>query len=65
MHFGHLHQLKEMEISDKVIVKQNGCWIYKDLYAWNKFKNYTVPKQHFFGCNDKRPETWSYKLDLR
>lgn len=65
MHFAHLHKLKEREISDKVLVKQNGCWIYKDNYAWNKFKTFSVPKQHFFGCNNKRPETWSYKLDLR
>jgi len=65
MHFAHLHKLKEREISDKVLVKQNGCWIYKDNYAWNKFKTFSIPKQHFFGCNDKRPETWSYKLDLR
>lgn len=25
MHFGHFHKLKEREIADKVIVKQNGC----------------------------------------
>lgn len=65
MHFGHLHELAEKSISDKVIVKQNGCWIYKDEYAWTKFKTYSIPRQHFFGCNDKRPETWSYKIDLR
>jgi hypothetical protein len=65
MHFGHLHKLKEREISDKVIVKQNGCWIFRDNYAWNKFKTFSIPKQHFFGCNNKRPETWSYKIDLR
>lgn len=65
MHFGHLHKLKEREISDKVIVKQNGCWIWKDDYAFKYFKTYSVPKQHFFGCNDKRVETWNYKLDLR
>jgi len=65
MHFGHLHKLKEREISDKVLVKQNGCWIHKDDYAWKKFKTYSVPKQHFFGCNSKRPETWGYKIDLR
>ena len=65
MHFGHLHKLKEREISDKVLVKQNGCWIFKDTYAWSKFKTFSIPKQHFFGCNNKRPETWSYKLDLR
>lgn len=65
MHFGHIHELAEKSISDKVVVKQNGCWIYKDEYAWTKFKTYSIPKQHFFGCNDKRPETWSYKIDLR
>jgi predicted phosphodiesterase len=65
MHFGHIHELADKSISDKVIVKQNGCWIYKDEYAWQKFKTYSIPKQHFFGCNKKRPETWNYKLDLR
>ena len=65
MHIGHFHQLREREISDKVIVKQNGCWIWKDNYAFKHFKKYSVPRQHFFGCNKKRVETWSYKLDLR
>ncbi len=64
-HFGHFHRLEELEISDKVIVKQNGCWISKDNYGFSKFKNYSIPKQHFFGCNKTRPETWSYKIDLR
>lgn len=65
MHLGHFHQLREREISDKVIVKQNGCWIWKDDWAFKHFKKYSVPRQHFFGCNQKRVETWNYKLDLR
>jgi len=65
LHFGHFHKLEELEISDSVIVKQNGCWIPKDNYGFVKFKNYSIPKQHFFGCNKTRPETWSYKIDLR
>ena len=65
MHYGHVHKLKEREVADKVIVKQNGCWIEKDDYGFRKFKTYSVPKQHFFGCNVKRPETWAYKIDLR
>lgn len=65
MHFGHVHKLKEREIADKVIVKQNGCWIAMDSYGFKKFKTYSVPKQHFFGCNEKRAETWAYKIDLR
>jgi len=65
MHFGHFHSLKEREIADTVIVKQNGCWIPKDNYGFSKFKNYSIPKQHFFGCNSKRPQTWGYKIDLR
>jgi len=65
LHFGHFHSLKEREISDSVIVKQNGCWIPKDNYGFVKFKNYSIPKQHFFGCNRKRIETWGYKIDLR
>ena len=64
-HMAHLHKLKETEIADKIIVKRNGAWIEKDNYAFTKFKSYSVPKQLFFGCNKKRPETWHYGLDLR
>ncbi len=65
VHYGHVHQLAEKRIADKVLVKQNGCWIYKDEYAFKRFKTYSIPEQHFFGCNDKRKETWKYALDLR
>ena len=65
MAYGHIHKLQDMEISDKVLIKQNGSWIDKDNYGFEKFKSYSVPKQHFFGCNDKRKETWAYKIDLR
>ena len=62
---GHFHNCKEDNISDKILVKYNGAWISKEEYAFKKYKKYSVPKQHFYGCNRKRPETWSYKLDLR
>jgi hypothetical protein len=65
LHYGHYHKIGDTEISDKVVVKQNGGWIYKDNYAWKKYKYYSIPKQWFFGCNEHRPETWAYKLDLR
>jgi len=64
-HFGHFHKLKEREIADKVIVKQNGSWIEKDSYAFRKYKTYSAPKQFFFGCSPKRIETWNFKVDLR
>lgn len=64
-HMGHVHKCKEVEITDKVICKINGSWIPKDSWAFKCFKTYSLPKQHFFGCNEHRPETWSYKLDLR
>ena len=62
---GHFHQIKEIEVSDQIIAKINGAWVAKDNYAFRKFKTYSVPKQWFYGCNKSRPETWSYKLDLR
>lgn len=62
--FGHFHKLKERELSDKVVVKQNGCWISKDNYAFKMFKDYSVAKQWFYGCNEKRSVTWSFKLDF-
>ena len=65
MHHGHFHKLNETEIADKVIVKHNGCWIWKDSYGFKLFKSYSMPKQWFFGCSPKRVETWSYKIDLR
>lgn len=65
MHYGHFHKLKDREIADRVIVKQNGSWIAKDNYGFQRFKTYSTPKQHFFGCNEHRPETWAYKIDLR
>ena len=37
----------------------------RNAYSFKKYKNYSIPKQHFFGCNAKRPETWAYKIDLR
>ena len=43
----------------------HNCWVYKEMYGWEKFKSFSIPKQHFFGCNEKRPETWGYKIDLR
>ena len=62
---GHFHDLHEETISDKILIKYNGAWISKEEYGYKKFKQYSVPKQHFYGCNKRRPETWSYKLDLR
>jgi hypothetical protein len=62
---GHFHKLQETELADKVIVKQNGGWIPKDSYSFKQFKSYSIPKQWFYGCNSRRPETWSYKVDLR
>ena len=65
LEMGHFHKLTETELADKVVVKTNGCWIPKDNYAFKQFKSYSIPKQWFFGCNDRRPETWSFKIDLR
>ncbi len=63
--YGHFHKIQERELSDKVLVKQNGSWIPKDNYALKTFKTYSVPKQWFYGCNEKRYVTWSYQIDFR
>lgn len=62
---GHFHKLKERELADNIICKQNGCWINKDGWAFKVFKYYSSAKQWFYGCDTKRVETWSYKLDFR
>jgi len=64
-HMGHFHTIKELEMGDQAIIKQNGSWIAQDNYAWDKFKTYSLPKQFFFGCNEHRSETWNYRIDLR
>lgn len=64
VHLGHFHQIKEIEVGDKILVKQNGSWIRMENYAWKKFKTYTVPKQWFWGASQKRVNTWNYKINL-
>ncbi len=46
---GHFHDLHEENISDKILIKYNGAWISKEEYGYKKFKQYSVPKQHFYG----------------
>jgi len=64
LHMGHFHTLTDFEIGNSMLVKRNGCWIEADSYALTKFKQYSVPKQWFMGCNKNRKETWAYKIDL-
>jgi len=61
----HVHTCEDMKVGEHIRIKQNGCWIEKDNYAFKVYKTYSVPEQHFYGCNKKRVETWSYKIDLR
>lgn len=61
----HVHSCEDSKIGEHIRIKQNGCWIAKDNYAFKVYKQYSVPEQHFYGCNPKRMETWSYKIDLR
>jgi hypothetical protein len=62
---GHFHKIRERELSDKVLVKQNGGWCYKDNWVRKTFKDYSIPAQWFYGCNEKRKNTWSFKIDFR
>jgi hypothetical protein len=62
---GHFHFCGQTPVGEAVSVFHNGCWIEKDNYAFRVFKQYSVPAQHFYGCNDKRKLTWGYELDLR
>ena len=61
----HVHSCEDSKIGEHIRIKQNGCWIEKDSYAFKVYKQYSVPEQHFYGCNEHRPETWGYKIDLR
>ena len=62
---GHFHFCGQTPVGEAVGVFHNGCWIEKDNYAFRVFKQYSIPAQHFYGCNDKRKLTWGYELDLR
>lgn len=61
----HVHSCEDSKVGENIRIKQNGCWVEKDNYAFKVYKQYSVPEQHFYGCNAKRMETWSYKIDLR
>ena len=60
----HVHSCEDSKIGEHIRIKQNGCWVAKDNYAFKVYKQYSIPEQHFYGCNPKRMETWSYKINL-
>lgn len=60
----HFHKIAEMEVGDSVLVKRNGSWIEKDIYAFNKFKSYSKARQWFYGTTKHRVTTWNYKVNL-
>jgi len=60
----HVHSCEDSKVGEHIRIKQNGCWIEKDNYAFKVYKQYSVPEQHFYGCNTRRMETWSYKINL-
>jgi len=62
---GHFHFCGKTPVGESVVVKHNGCWIEKDDYAFRMFKTYSIPEQHFYGCNARRNKTWAYEIDLR
>lgn len=61
----HVHSCEDNKVGEHIRIKQNGCWIEKDNHAFKVYKQYSVPEQHYYGCNAKRPETWKYMIDLR
>ena len=61
---GHFHTDMRIPISSKADTLVNGSWINRDNFAWEKFGVFSKAKQRFFGVNKKRPETWSFAIEL-
>lgn len=61
---GHFHTDMKIPVSSKAETIVNASWINRENFAWEKFGVYSKATQRFFGVNKKRPETWSFKLDL-
>jgi len=62
---GHLHRCENMDLNENSMLLINGCWIKADCFGYEVFKQFSNPRQWFFGVSDKRPITWWYRLGLQ
>ncbi len=62
---GHLHRCESMDINENSMVLVNGCWIRRDAYGYDMFRQFSKPRQWAFGVSNKRSVTFSYRVDLQ
>jgi len=62
---GHFHSNYELPISPTTTLLVNGCFIYKDKYAYEKLRKHSQAKQYLFNVSKKSPIHNVQKIDLR
>jgi len=62
---GHFHSTHELPIGSESTLLINGCFIYKDSYAYKRLRKFSVAKQLLFNVSKKSALHNLQKIDLR
>lgn len=62
---GHFHSCQEFTVSPTTTMLVNGCFIFKDSYAYTKLRKYSTAKQFLFNVSRRDPIHNVQKIDLR
>lgn len=61
---GHFHEVNKKQIGANSTLLVNGCWIYKDSYAYYKLRKFSTAKQLFIRVSNKLPISGYNEIDL-
>lgn len=62
---GHFHSTHELPIGSESTLLVNGCFVYKDSYAYKHLRKFSVAKQLLFNVSKKSALHNLQKIDLR
>ncbi|RLG10263.1 hypothetical protein DRN73_08200 [Candidatus Pacearchaeota archaeon] len=65
INIGHFHSCYEFPISPTTTLLVNGCFIYKDSYAYTRLRKHSTAKQFLYNVSKKSPLHNLQKIDLR
>ena len=61
---GHFHEVNKKQIGANSTLLVNGCWIYKDSYAYYRLRKFSTAKQLFVRVSNKCPISGYNEIDL-
>lgn len=61
---GHFHEVNKKQIGVNSTLLINGCWIYKDSYAYHRLRKFSTAKQLFIRVSNKCPISGYNEIDL-